>query len=243
MKERHLQDQTFWEQQESERIEAAVEERKLAVANQERLGRMKSDKDAFLEKLMKERNAVYKEKAKEFEKMLAEEKKLRMAERRESRKEERRNRYYREKEEEEERKHAEERRREEEEKARLEEIAKKEREEQEKIAQEEREKRDKEQRDMLERVAAKKRQKEEEIEKKLLEQQDKAKDNTGSSSWRKGGDPKEAGKPVVSADSWRRGESKGDEPKKVEAWKRKKQFSFMFFNDFKHFQSTNLRFL
>lgn len=59
MKERQLQDQSFWEQQEKERIQAAVEERKLAVATQERLQRMKTDKDAFLEKLRNERNSIY----------------------------------------------------------------------------------------------------------------------------------------------------------------------------------------
>lgn len=59
MKERQLQDQSFWEQQEKERIQAAVEERKLAVATQERLQRMKADKDAFLEKLRNERNSIY----------------------------------------------------------------------------------------------------------------------------------------------------------------------------------------
>lgn len=59
MKERQLQDQAFWEQQEKERIAAAIEERRIAVANRERLGRMKPDKDAFLEKLLKERNVVY----------------------------------------------------------------------------------------------------------------------------------------------------------------------------------------
>lgn len=59
MKERQLQDQAFWEQQETERIAAAIEERKLSVANQERLSRIKSDRDVFLEKLLKERNTVY----------------------------------------------------------------------------------------------------------------------------------------------------------------------------------------
>lgn len=59
MKERQLQDQAFWEQQEKERIQAAIEERKLAVATRERLQRMKTDKDAFLEKLRKERNSIY----------------------------------------------------------------------------------------------------------------------------------------------------------------------------------------
>lgn len=59
IKERQLQDQAFWEQQEKERIQAAIEERKLAVATGERLQRIKSDKDAFLEKLHTERNSIY----------------------------------------------------------------------------------------------------------------------------------------------------------------------------------------
>lgn len=59
MQERQMQDQAFWEQQETERIAAAIEERKLAVANRERLSRMKPEKDVFLEKLLKERNIVY----------------------------------------------------------------------------------------------------------------------------------------------------------------------------------------
>lgn len=59
IKERQLQDQAFWEQQEKERIQAAIEERKLAVATGERLERIKSDKDAFLDKLLKERNSIY----------------------------------------------------------------------------------------------------------------------------------------------------------------------------------------
>ena len=59
MEKRQLQDQTFWEQQERERISTAIEERSLAVVTQQRLIRMKTDKVLFLEKLMKERNIVY----------------------------------------------------------------------------------------------------------------------------------------------------------------------------------------
>lgn len=59
MKVRQQQDQAFWEQQEAERIAFTIEERKLAVANRDRLIRMKLDKDAFLDKLNSERNIVY----------------------------------------------------------------------------------------------------------------------------------------------------------------------------------------
>lgn len=198
MEERQLQDQAFWEQQEKERIAAAIEERRLAVATRDRLSRMKPDKDAFLEKLLKERNIVYEDKLKEFEKLLAETRRKRLLARKEQRKEERREKYYREKEEEEERKREEEKRREEEERARLEEIARKEKEEKERIRQEERERQQREQQEMLERVAAKQRQKEEEVERKLME--DKSKE-PAPSSWR------------------RRTENKPEEPKKVETWK------------------------
>lgn len=44
LKERQLQDQTFWEEQEKERIAAAIEGRKLAVATRDRLSRMKADR-------------------------------------------------------------------------------------------------------------------------------------------------------------------------------------------------------
>lgn len=59
LENRQLQDQAFWEQQERERISAAIEERSLAVVTRQRLVRMKTDKILFLEKLMKERNIVY----------------------------------------------------------------------------------------------------------------------------------------------------------------------------------------
>lgn len=219
MKERQIQDQAFWEQQENERIQAAIEERQLAVANQKRMGRMKPDKDAFLEKLMKERNTVYEDKLRDFEKMLAEERKKRLSERRATRKEERRAKYYKEKEEERERKLEEERRRENEERERLEEIARKEREEQERIEREEKEKRDKERREMLERVAAKQKQKEEEIERKLQEQREAVREKPKeSSSWRRG-DTKDGPKRSEPGDSWRKGDKPEEGPRKVDAWK------------------------
>lgn len=180
---RQLQDESFWEQQEKERIAALLEERRLAVATKERLMRMKTDKDAFLEKLLKERNIVYEDKLREFEKMLAEERTRLLAERKALRKEERRQRYLKMKEEEEERKRLEQQRREEEERTRLEEIARKEREEQERQQREEEEKKKKEHAEMLERSQAKQRQRELEMEKRMAE--DKGKERETPSSWRR----------------------------------------------------------
>lgn len=216
MKERQLQDQAFWEQQENERIQAAIEERKLAEITQERLGRMKADKDVFLEKLMKERNSIYQEKLRDFELLLAEERKIRLAARRVQRKEERRLKYLKDKQEEEERKRAEEKRREEEERQRLEEIARKEREERERKEREEKEKSEKAREEMLQRSAAKQLQKDEEIERRLKEQSSKAKDTI---SWRnKGVESKDSLKRSGEPGDWRK-EKPDDGLKKVEAWK------------------------
>ncbi|EFA10123.1 eukaryotic translation initiation factor 3 subunit A [Tribolium castaneum] len=216
IKERQLQDQAFWEQQEKERIAAAIEERKLAVATRDRLVRMKPDKDAFLEKLKKERNIVYEDKLKEFEKLLNEERQKRLLERKLKRKEERRTRYIKEKQEEEERKLAEQKRKEEEERQRLEEIARKEREEKERVEREERDRRAREQQEMLDRTGEKQRKRMEEIEKRLAEDQDKGREKP-KDSWRAKGE-REPPKREGGDSSWRRGE-KPEEPKKVEAWR------------------------
>ncbi|KAJ8964950.1 hypothetical protein NQ314_004505, partial [Rhamnusium bicolor] len=212
MKERQLQDQNFWEQQEKERIAAAIEERKLAVATRDRLSRMKPDKDEFLTKLKKERNIVYEDKLKEFEKLMAEEKKKRLLERKVKRKEERRTKYIKEKEEEAERKAAEQRRREEEERQRAEEAAKKEREERDRLEKEEQEKKIKEQQEMLDRVAARQRQREEEIERKLQEERESVREKPKESSWRRGD---KEGPKRGEGNSWRGAE----EPKKIDAWR------------------------
>lgn len=212
MKERQLQDQNFWEQQEKERIAAAIEERKLAVATRDRLARMKPDKEEFLAKLKKERNIVYEDKLREFEKLLAEERKKRLLERKAKRKEERRAKWLKEKEEEAERKAAEQRRREEEERLQAEEAARKEREERERVEREERERKMKEQQEMLERAAARQRQREEEIERKLQEERESLREKTKESSWRRG----EPG----GGSSWRGGDKDKDEPpKKTDAWR------------------------
>lgn len=229
LKERQLQDQAFWEQQEKERIAAAIEERKLAVATRDRLSRMKPDKDAFLDKLKKERNVVYEDKLKEFEKLLNEERQKRLSERKMRRKEERRIRYIREKEEEEERKLAEQIRREEEERIRLEELARKEREEKERIEKEERERRQKEQQEMLERSGAIQRQRNEEIERKLQEQNERIGkvEKPRDSSWRSMKSDKEGPK-KDGGDSWRRLEKSSEDPdKKPDVWRASKLFFFL----------------
>ncbi|XP_044754026.1 eukaryotic translation initiation factor 3 subunit A [Coccinella septempunctata] len=196
IKEKQHQDQSFWQQQEKERVALAIEERKLAVETRDRLARMKPDKDAFLEKLKKERNIVYEDKLKEFETMLAQERKKRLQKRKVERKEDRRIQWLKEKEKYEQKKREEQRRKEEEERQRLEELARKEQEEREKLEKAEKTRKKKEMEEMLERTAAKQRAREEEIERKLradreqLSQQVKETTET-SSSWRRG-DPKPA---------------------------------------------------
>lgn len=200
---RQMQDEAFWEQQEKERIAALIDERKQLVATKERLSRMKADKDAFLQKLLKERNILYEEKLKDFEKLLAKEREKLLIARKAERKEERRQKYLKQKEEEEERKLAEKKRQEEEERERLEEIARKEREKKEQQQREEEERKRKEHEEMLERSQAKQRQRELELEKKLAAE-DKLKEKEsvsgggggGSTSWRRKNEPRgEASEP------------------------------------------------
>ncbi|XP_060527772.1 eukaryotic translation initiation factor 3 subunit A [Cylas formicarius] len=215
LKERQLQDQNFWEQQERERIAAAIEERRLAVMTRDRLARMKVDKDEFLAKLKKERNILYEDKLKEFEKHLAVERSKRLAERKAKRKEERRRKYLKEKEEEEERKREEQRRLEEEERQAREEKERKEREEKERLEREKREEEMRLKQEMLDRAAAKQKQREEEIERKLKEEKEKEK--TGN-VWRRNDKEVTAKKPELG--SWRASGSgdKDKDEKKTDVW-------------------------
>lgn len=98
--EKQVLDKEFWEKHETTRIEQAMAERKNAVAQQERLKRMLPDRDVFADKLKAERNTVYQEKVKAFDKHLAEEKKKRLADRVVQRRHDRREKWLREKEEE-----------------------------------------------------------------------------------------------------------------------------------------------
>merc|ERR1712083_921777 len=99
LKEQHEQikdeGKIIWMEQEQERI--------LAEESQIRLGKMKEDKDKYLENLLQERKNVFDRKLKEFNKTLEEERAIRLEKRKEERKEERRNQWYKEKEEEEQR--------------------------------------------------------------------------------------------------------------------------------------------
>ena len=57
--EQQIADRQFWNQHEAERIEKLVEERRLAVQHRERLARMTSDQQEFVDKLRAERKSVY----------------------------------------------------------------------------------------------------------------------------------------------------------------------------------------
>lgn len=98
--EKQVQDKEFWEKHETTRIEQAIAERKNAVAQQDRLKRMLPDRDVFANKLKAERNTVYQDKVKAFDKHLAEEKKKRLADRAVQRRHERREKWLNAKEEE-----------------------------------------------------------------------------------------------------------------------------------------------
>merc|ERR1712228_664999 len=94
---------TVWEEQEKERIEMEKTNRTSDVKNKERLIRMKTDKEKYLESLLKERKNIFEKKQSEFETLVAEERKTRLERRKEERIEERRRKWMREKEEEEQR--------------------------------------------------------------------------------------------------------------------------------------------
>jgi len=58
-KEKQVHDKKFWEHQEAERIQLAIQERKLAEQNRERLARMKPDMDVYLAEIKERRTAEY----------------------------------------------------------------------------------------------------------------------------------------------------------------------------------------
>merc|ERR1711997_452139 len=90
----------IWKTKEEERIVAAQAEREEAVKTRDRLSRMKTDKNAFMEKLLKERQADFDEKLKDYTNLVDVQREIRLEERKESRKEERRAKWIREQEEE-----------------------------------------------------------------------------------------------------------------------------------------------
>lgn len=189
LSEKMVKDKEFWEAQEATRIENAIAERKDAVIQQERLKRMHSDREAFLDSLKAERATVYVDKLKQFEIALAEERKKRLAKRVELRREQRRQQWLREKEEERMRKEEEIRRIKEEEERVIAEARRKERE-----AEEEKRRIQYE----------KQRVKEEEAERRIQEERDRLarEDNTdrtkpadkGRDAWRTRGGDRDAGR-------------------------------------------------
>ncbi|PFX11153.1 Eukaryotic translation initiation factor 3 subunit A, partial [Stylophora pistillata] len=78
-------DQKFWEEQEEERISKAVSEHKKLVETSGRLQRMVSDKETFVDSLLKARQASHEEKMKEFQARLDDVRKKRLEERRKER--------------------------------------------------------------------------------------------------------------------------------------------------------------
>ncbi|CAH1784638.1 unnamed protein product [Owenia fusiformis] len=169
----------FWYREEEERITQAKSEREYAIANRERLKRMETDKNAFMNKLKEARQSVYKENVKAFNKRLAEERKRRLEERKQTRKDERRQRYIQEKEEEAQRIR--------------DEKLKREREEKERLEQEQRELEEAAYRDKLaklEEQAEKQRKREQEIEERnrAREEAQKSRPRQGEDRWGRDGD-------------------------------------------------------
>merc|ERR1711872_471602 len=145
-----------WEEQEKDIIEGEKKQRASDVENRNRLVRMKTDKEKYLESLLKERKNIFEKKIAEFDQKVAEERKTRLERRKEERIEERRRKWMREKEEEEQR--------------RRDELAIKEREEREarEAIEKQREKEEYEKKKAeLEEIERKKREKEREIEEKM----------------------------------------------------------------------------
>ena len=60
------EDKIIWKNKEEERIAAAKLEREEAVKTRDRLSRMQSDKNAFMEKLLKERQADFNKKLSDY---------------------------------------------------------------------------------------------------------------------------------------------------------------------------------
>lgn len=218
LKQKVIQDQYFWEQQEKERIQSIIEEREFAVATRDRLFCIRKDKMVFIAKLKSERKHVYQKKLEEFRTLIFEEREKRLAERQKERKEQRRAEYLYIKQQEDERKTAEEKRQQEIEKQRMEEMTRKEKEETER---EEQNRKRREHLEMLERVSALQKAKEEEIEKKLQEERDSSRGKAKEESyWRKMMTTDKDTNKKDSVSSWRASDKPGGEDRKVEIWRR-----------------------
>merc|ERR1712086_93129 len=84
------EDKVIWKDKEEERIKTAIEEREVAVKTRDRLIRMAADKNAFMEKLLKERQTDFDKKEEDYTKLVDEARATRLEERKEERKDERR---------------------------------------------------------------------------------------------------------------------------------------------------------
>ena len=214
LKEMVVKEEVFWQTQEKNRIENAVAERKNAVSQQERLKRMFSDRDAYMNQLKAERKNLYLEKLKNFNEALEEERKKRLAQRIIERRKERRDKWLAERELEKQRK--------------LEEI----RREKEEIQKLEQERRNKERDAELEKLriqSEKQRAREEEAERKIEEDREKnrAKDRSSRdeapSAWRSvggrtdrdsGRDNREGARDAPKETMWRTQGARGAEAEK-----------------------------
>ena len=87
----------IWKAKEEDRIKQSIIDRELAVKTRDRLSRMKEDKDAFMNSLLKQRKATFETKLKDFNKTIEEQRVIRLAERKKQRKEEKRAKWLREK--------------------------------------------------------------------------------------------------------------------------------------------------
>lgn len=169
-----------WEQQEAERIQSSIEERSQAVANRERLSKMKDDISAFITQISAGRKSIYEDKLKKFEEMKAEVRAKRLVERKLQRRIDRELQWERQKAEAAEKKRLAEQ---EEERKRMEEERAK-REQEEKIRRAEEEAKEAERLVKLEKQAAIKRSKELEIEARLEEDKKKNAERPVMDSWR-----------------------------------------------------------
>uniref|UniRef100_F6R8V3 Eukaryotic translation initiation factor 3 subunit A n=1 Tax=Ciona intestinalis TaxID=7719 RepID=F6R8V3_CIOIN len=205
------EDAELWDKLEEEKIINLKKEQELALGHQKRMIRMNDDKEAFLDHLRQTRSAIYQEKLAVYEKLLAEERAVRLAKRRAARKEERRQKWLKEREEEEQRRKDEEikKKREEEERMKLEKQEEEKRAYNAKMA-------------ALEHQEQLQREREREIEERILrerniastksERRDTPKTDADRGAWRRGGDaPRERGE-------WGRGDTRNE--RSEEPWRR-----------------------
>jgi len=199
-------DMEIWAAKEEDRIKQAVADREEAVNNRDRLARMKNDKEEFMSTLLKQRKDLFDKKLKEYNKMIDQQRAVRLEERKQQRMEDRRAKWYREKEEEEQRLRDEALKREREEK---------ERKEAERKAREEEAYRKK--KEELDAIQAKQMEREREIEAKLAKESEDARRAAAAAAEREDKDKEDGG------GNWRRGgggERKEGGGERDGAWRR-----------------------